>query len=193
MGIIDLLNWFAGGPNGYMTLVHCMNHDTFWIALTVVLDLSVAAGYLLIALHWWQNERPLKASPAKAALGTMKNIFLFCGLCGYVFIPIKMVWPAWRLYDFFMLFLAYTTWRYAWNARDLKVIYNELGRSRRLAADLEKSQKEMREKGFFLNSISHDLRTPLNGLMLQAGLAEVALESEDSETLRRALQEIKST
>jgi two-component system, sensor histidine kinase len=92
-----------------------------------------------------------------------------------------------------MLFLAYSTWRYAWNARDLKVIYNELGRSRRLAADLEKSQNETREKGFFLNSISHDLRTPLNGLMLQAGLAEVALESEDSETLRRALQEIKTT
>src|SRR5262249_17740689 len=144
-------------------------------------------------VHWAKNSRTLPNIPAKHALRRMRNIFFFCGLCGYLFIPIKMVWPAWRLYDFFMLFLAYFTWRYAWNARDLKVIYNELGRSRSLAADLEQSQRETREKGFFLNSISHDLRTPLNGLMLQAGLAEVALEGHDPLTLRRALAEIKTT
>src|SRR5262245_34675099 len=109
----QLLNWFAGGASRYMTLVHCMNHDWFWIGLTVGLDLLVATGYVLIALHWWRNEANVAASPSKKALARMKNIFLYCGLCGYVFIPIKMVWPAWRLYDAFLAVLAYYTWRYA--------------------------------------------------------------------------------
>jgi signal transduction histidine kinase len=192
MGISDLLGWFAGGSSGYMTLVHCMNHDTFWIALTVVLDLAVALGYVVIALHWWRNERPLKPSPAKSALGTMKRIFLFCGLCGYLFIPIKMVWPAWRLYDGFLAVLAYFTWRYALGTRHLQVVYSELGRTERLARDLEQTREESRRKSFFLNAISHDLKTPLNGLMLQAELAELHLGANDPEMLGEAIEQIKS-
>jgi hypothetical protein len=134
MGVTDLLNWFAGGPRGYMTLLHCMRHDTLWIAITVFLDLTVATGYCLIALHWWRNERDIPDSPAKQALGRMKNIFIFCGLCGYLFIPLKMFWPAWRLYDLFMTVLAYNTWRYAWSARELRVVYGELGRTTELAS-----------------------------------------------------------
>ena len=95
----DFCRWFAGGPDGYMTLVHCMKGDTFWITLTLILDLAVAMGYVLIARHWWMNEKSLPASQAKVALGQMKRIFIFCGTCGYLFIPIKMFWPAWRLYD----------------------------------------------------------------------------------------------
>jgi signal transduction histidine kinase len=122
----------------------------------------------------------------------MRNIFLFCGVCGYVFIPVKMFWPAWRLYDFFMLVLVYFTWRYAWGARDLKVLYSELSRTRKLATDLEASRAQSQRKSFFLNAISHDLRTPLNGLMLQAELAEVSAASNDSTTLRESLSEIKT-
>ena len=58
-----------------------------------------AAGYALIALHWGRNERLLPPIPAKRALGNMRNIFVFCGICGYAFIPIKMIWPAWRFQD----------------------------------------------------------------------------------------------
>src|SRR5206468_2402881 len=111
----------------------------------------------------------------------------------YIFIPIKMFWPAWRLYDFFMVALAYFTWRYAWNARDLKVVYNELGRSSRLAADLEESRQESQQKSFFLNAISHDLRTPLNGLVLQASLAEISAANNDPAALREAVEQIKQT
>jgi signal transduction histidine kinase len=192
MGINDVLNWFAGGRDGYMTLVHCMKHDTYWIALTVCLDLAVAFGYVLIALHWWRNERPLEDSPAKVALGSMKNIFLFCGICGYLFIPVKMFWPAWRLYDGFLVVLVYFTWRYALRSRNLGVVYSELGRTERLAKDLEETREESRRKSFFLNAISHDLKTPLNGLMLQAELAELNLSSNDTEAMRDALVEIKS-
>ncbi len=192
MSTQQVLDWFAGGVPRYMTLDHCMNHDLVWIGLTVVLDLAVACGYLLIARHWWTNQRNLDGSPAKQALGNMRNIFVFCGLCGYLFIPIKMVWPAWRLYDLFLGVLAYYTWRYAWNARDLRVVYNELGRSRQLARDLEASRADANQKTFFLHAISHDLRTPLNGLTLQAQLAELQFEENDREGLRETLEEIRA-
>src|SRR5262245_19539486 len=125
--INDVLHWFSGSGR-YHDLIHCMGRDTLWITITVILDLALAPGYGLIAFHWWKNQRLLPGgAPARRALGNMRNIFLFCGICGYIFIPVKMVWPAWRLYDFFMLVLAYFTWRYAWRARDLRVVYRELG------------------------------------------------------------------
>ena len=105
----DLFQWLSGGPDGYMSLTHCMKGDTFWIILTVMLDLAVTLGYILIARHWWENEKSLPNSQAKLALRNMKQIFLFCGICGYLFIPIKMFWPAWRLYDLFMIGLVFFT------------------------------------------------------------------------------------
>jgi signal transduction histidine kinase len=188
----ELARWLSGGSDGYMTLVHCMKGDVFWMTLTVILDIAVTLGYLLIAMHWWEQERSLPASQAKLALGNMKRIFLFCGTCGYLFIPIKMFWPAWRLYDFFMIGLVFFTWRYALNARQLRVVYHELGRTKQLAFELEESRAQSRRKSFFLNAISHDLRTPLNGLMLQADLAELSLSSNDVELLRESLREIKA-
>jgi signal transduction histidine kinase len=193
MFLHDLLDWFVGGPrHRYMTLVHCMDHDVFWIAVTVSLDLAVALGYVLIALHWWHNERGAADSPAKVALRSMKNIFLFCGLCGYVFIPIKMFWPAWRLYDGFMAVLVCLTWRYALKARELNVVYNELGQTERLRSDLEASREEGRRKSYFLNAVSHDLKTPLNGLVLQAELARITASTGDAESLRESLDQIKA-
>ena len=189
-GFGTVCDWFAGNGR-YMDLTCCMGHDTFWIVVTVALDFAVAGGYLLIALHWWRNARGLAPSPAKRALANLRNIFLFCGVCGYVFIPVKMFWPAWRLYDMVMLVLAYYTWRYAWGARDLKVVYTELGRSRQLAHDLEASREESKRKSFFLNAVSHDLRTPLNGLLLQSNLAEMGAATGDVETVRSATREIQ--
>lgn len=190
---MNFFRWFTGGDMPYMKLTECMNHDAFWIALTVGLNLAVASGYLLIALHWRRNSRSLPDTPARRALNNMRNIFILCGICGYAFIPIKMLWPAWRLYDLILMVLVYFTWEYAWGARDLKVIYAELGRSSKLAADLERTQEESRQKSIFLNSISHDLRTPLNGVMLQASLARLALEKGDGTMARNALQEIETS
>ena len=192
--LVAILDWFTGGERQYMNLIHCMNHDTLWIGITVTLDIAVAAGYLLIAKHWATNARRLdKNHPAYQPLATLRNIFIFCGLCGYVFIPVKMVWPAWRLYDFFMLVLVYFTWRYALRARGLNVIYTELGRTTQLAHDLEAAKAESKRKSFFLNSVSHDLRTPLNGIVLQAAVAEMSLQQNDPEMLKETVAQMKVT
>src|SRR6185369_3881448 len=90
-----LSDWFTGGSRHYMTLYHCMSKDVLWISITVGLDIAVASGYIVIASHWWRNQRRVGPSPAKVALGNIRNIFIFCGLCGYAFIPVKMFWPAW--------------------------------------------------------------------------------------------------
>jgi signal transduction histidine kinase len=170
-----------------------MQNDQFWITLTVTLDLLVAAGYIMIAYHWWTNQKRLPTGLAKSALSNMRNIFLFCGICGYIFIPIKMVWPAWRLYDIFLAALVFFTWRYALSTRQFKVIYSELGRSKQLEEDLHKSKQESRQKGFFLNAVSHDLRTPLNALTLQASLMDLELNNGcDKESLRRAADDIQA-
>jgi signal transduction histidine kinase len=187
--IDSVLQWFAGGNRPYMTLFHCMDSDVLWIAITVALDLSVAAGYALIALHWWRNQRGLRNADARRAMGRMRNIFIFCGLCGYVFIPIKMVWPAWRLYDMFMVVLAYQTWRYAWNARDLKVVYRELGRSGELEHELKEARTESQVKTDFLNAISHDLRNPLHGMLLATEAAAAHLRRGRIEEAQSILEQ----
>lgn len=189
---LSALSDWATGYGRYHKLYNCMGQDVLWVTITATLDLAVAAGYALIAIHWWKNQRTLPASPARSALGTMRSIFAFCGICGYVFIPIKMFWPAWRLYDLVLAFLVFYTWRYAIGAMDLKVIYSAIGRSNQLAEDLAKSQEESKRRSFFLNAVSHDLRTPLNGLLLQAHLAEMQAASGDTDGLQAAIGEIKS-
>ena len=167
--------WFSGGEQQYHPLTHCMRQQWFWISTTVTLDVAVAIGYCIIAFHWRRNERTLPRSPARQALASMRGIFTFCGICGYLFIPVKLVWPAWRLYDLAMLGLVFYTWRYALNAPGLKVLYSAVGRTDQLESDLSAARHDARQKGAFLNAISHDLRTPLNGLLLQADLAELHL------------------
>jgi hypothetical protein len=118
-----IMAWLAGGVHTpYHSLQMCMHNDVLWISITVTLDILVAVGYAIISYHWFKNQRILPPSPARSALATMRNIFAFCGFCGYLFIPVKLFWPAWRLYDMFMVALVFYTWRYALNAKNLRVI-----------------------------------------------------------------------
>jgi signal transduction histidine kinase len=63
----------------------------------------------------------------------------------------------------------------------------------RLQAESERAQEEARRRSHFLNALSHDLRTPLNGLLLQTHLAEMSLEAGDPQALKANLAEIRNS
>ncbi len=186
MSVMDIAGWFTGGDRPYHNLFHCMRQDTLWVTITVALDLAVASGYVLIAMQWWRSEKVVQDSPSKKSLGQLKNIFIFCGLCGYLFIPIKMFWPAWRLYDLFLGVLVYFTWRYAWGARELKVIYEGLERSDRLSMELEQSRANRDVLEGYVRQRTQDLEKA-NGA-LQAEMEQHKRASEELAKERNLLR-----
>jgi signal transduction histidine kinase len=198
--ISGVLDWFAGGPGhnscdpeaGYTTLWHCMKHDTFWVTVTVILNVLISIGYWRISYLWKQQERELEDGPEKRSMNNLKNIFLFCGVCGYLFIPIKLFWPAWRLYDFVILILVYFTWSFAITGKGLKVVYSRLKHTYQLEQDIAATRAESKRKSAFLNALSHDLRTPLNGASLNTQLASMALKSGSVQDAENALRDINN-
>jgi len=181
------LDWFAGGSTPYHTLYMCLQGDVPWIVAIVTLDLLVVTGYVVIALHWQRNQRLLPRTPARKALSDLRTIFLLCAACGYLFVPIKLVWPAWRLLAILLVPLAFVTWRYAVSAQSLRVVYHGLSRADRLERELKDREQEAEMKTHFLRSLSHDIRTPMTGVMMQAQVAEATLSDGDVEATREAL------
>ena len=168
--------WFSGGVgHQYHTLQQCMHGQTGWVTATVVLDLAVFVGYLIIAGHWARNERTLPPSPARRALADVRHIFVFCGICGYLFNPVKLVWPAWRLYDGFMLVLVFFTYRYAFNVKGLKVLYSAVGRGNQLEDELSAARMAGQRQDRFVEAVGRDLRTPMDRLLGHVDQAAVHL------------------
>ncbi len=69
----------------------------------------------------------------------------------------------------------------------------EAARARLLADHLERMQDESRRRLHFLNAISHDLRTPLNGMTLQTHVIEHALQTRDEPMIQRAIHDIRAS
>ncbi len=158
-----MFKWFTTSSDGhpYMPGWHCIMHDSFWGWLTIFLCATIIVGYLIIAYHWYSNLRTLKPGLAKTSLFNMVNIFLFCGICGYLFVPLKMWWPAWKLHAFFLIILNYFTWKYALNTPKLRVVYEEIHNAGELSEKLER-QKEITNQ---LVNVVHDKIGPtIDGL-----------------------------
>ena len=192
--IANFLDWFTGGTaHPYHTLYHCMSRDTLWVAATVSLDLIVGLGYGLIALHWWRNARNLPDIPARKTALEHAQYFHFLLHLWIHFHPDQDVLARVAAVRLFLLVLVYFTWRYAWGAKDLKVVYKELGKSVRLSAELAESREQSRRKTAFLNALSHDLRTPLNGIALHSEIARMSADAGNTDAYMQAMEQINAS
>jgi len=66
-------------------------------------------------------------------------------------------------------------------------------RAELLADNLSKIREETHRRLNFLNAISHDLRTQLNGIALQTHIIEKAMDSNKPEMLHQAVGEVRSS
>jgi PAS domain S-box-containing protein len=124
-----------------MRSIDCMNNDWLWVIITIVLNLGVVLGYAIIARHWYKSGKRLENSPAKSSLQAMMNIFIFCGLCGYLSTVIRMYWPAWRLTDMAIVGLLYYSFSYIYRSKGLSAVYVELNESKKAKEDLHLFQQ----------------------------------------------------
>ncbi len=124
----SIIHWFTGGPQyHYHTLAHCLDGDLVVMSLAVLLCSGVFIGYWIIASRWSKAAGKSRASSARQALNDLKWIFILCGICGYLWVLMETVWPAWRLYLFFLLALNFFTWRYVLGSiKGLESVYRYL-------------------------------------------------------------------
>lgn len=140
----NLLQWFTGGETyNYHNLFQCMDNDLVTLTLVVSLCVGVFSGYLIIAYRWFKAAKEAPESEAKQALQDLKWIFILCATCGYLFVILKTVWPAWRFYMFFLALLNYFTWRYVLRIEALDTIYSYLKDRDDLIKENQAKQEEI--------------------------------------------------
>jgi signal transduction histidine kinase/CheY-like chemotaxis protein/PAS domain-containing protein len=71
-----------------------------------------------------------------------------------------------------------------------QVVQDEAAKAKMLQAALDEAKKANQLKTDFLSNVSHDMRTPLNGVI---GYTDMALESEDPEKVKEYLRKIKKS
>ncbi len=192
--------WCSGGEHQYMSTNHCMHDDMFWSVFTQITSLLVFSGYLMIAFQWWKAQQKAEGSPSALPLRRLRDIFILCATCGYAFNIIRFYWPAWRLFDLVQCILITVTFAYAWAAGGLNVIFEEISTGLRRKASLERAERVLKEmeldqqrKNQFLNAVSHDLRTPMNAIALEAYAARMAFERGDQQSGVDSLQALQRT
>lgn len=72
-------------------------------------------------------------------------------------------------------------------------IHLQHARAELLAKNLHQMREETHRRLNFLNAISHDLRTPLNGIALQTHIMDRALHTNDPAMLQHAVGEVRSS
>jgi signal transduction histidine kinase len=170
--------------------------ETLSAYITLALSCLVALGYATLAFNWYFQ---IKVAPpqARAALRRLLLISLACALCGGTFYLTDLAWGHFRLYDLGIAMLAAYTWAFVLRMRGalaslaflISATPHEHRRAvkwlgacadiedqKRLAAEME---RQARQKSFFLNALSHDLRSPLNVLALHAELLRTSIKDAD--------------
>lgn len=147
-------DWFAGGTEyQYHNLFHCLDGDLLTISMVLLLCIGVFTGYFVIAWRWSVAAIASPDSDAKKALQDLKWIFIFCSVCGYAWVCMEALWPAWRLYIIFLVFLNFFTWRYVLRIHALEGVYKHLRDKDQYIqeielqrVEIESLKKQLREK-----------------------------------------------
>ena len=177
---MDVFRWLGGRDYTPGTV-----NDLRWAWVTVALSALVVAGYALIAFNRYFQSKLDRRDDARSASMRLINIFACCCVCGVVFYATDMAWRLWRLYDLVLLCVALYAWSFVLRSRALSLVDARLARVQELERSAEQqkalvAQKELqaKQKTFFLNALSHDLRAPLNIVALNAHLLKTTAREQ---------------
>lgn len=92
-----IIDWMTGNGQWH-TLPQCLGGDSYMVALVVGLDTAVALLYFWIAFYWRRCQKAAATSQSIAAMGQLRQIFIWCSLSGYGFTLMKLIWPAWWIW-----------------------------------------------------------------------------------------------
>ena len=167
-------------------LVHWLGADTVpgtpadlrWAWVTVALSAAVAAGYVAIAVNLYFQAKLGRRQESRVALARLRNIVLCSFAFGVVFYGTNMAWTMWRLYDVALLVLAVYTWGAVARMRGPGLVDERLAKLDELERSAAENEELARQKAFFLNALSHDLRAPLNIVALNAHLLKTTAREE---------------
>jgi signal transduction histidine kinase len=152
--------------------------DLRWAWVTVALSAAVASGYIAIAVNRYFQAKLGRRDESRVALARLRNIVLCSFAFGVVFYATDMAWTMWRLYDLALLALAVYTWGAVVRMRGPGLVDERLAKLDELERLAAENEELARQKAFFLNALSHDLRAPLNIVALNAHLLKTSAREE---------------
>jgi PAS domain S-box-containing protein len=136
-----LLKFLSGHDN-----VPGSTADIYWSILTIALSFGVAVGYAAIGYNRYFHSKLARTAQCASASRRLLIITLASIICGGTFFWYDMPWPIWRIYDFVLLLLLYSTWSYAIRMRGLSLVDERLSQ----VMALEESAKRYSEIAEYL-------------------------------------------
>ena len=152
--------------------------DLHWSWVTVSLSVAVVVGYLVIAVNRYFQAKVGRRRDSQVSLARLRNIVLCSFAFGWVFFATDMGWTMWRLYDAALLGLAIYAWGAVLRMRGIALVDERLAKVEALERLAAEKEAAARQKTFFINALSHDLRAPLNIMALNAHLLKTSAREE---------------
>ncbi|HEX7009740.1 MAG TPA: HAMP domain-containing sensor histidine kinase [Phycisphaeraceae bacterium] len=138
-----------------------------------------------------QRQRLL---PGRFSWSTLElcGFLILSGLSGGMLILCLTGRPVWQLLGLIgLLVLAGVTWKMVGSGL-VDRMGHKLQRADQVTRELDRAHAQLYRQRFFLNALSHDLRHPLHGLVLQAELIMLGLEQEDRAAIHQVIHRIRA-
>jgi signal transduction histidine kinase len=166
-----------------------LDYDIFWAWGTIALTTLIAAGYCVIAFNWYFQTKLREHAKSQAALRKLAGISVSCILCGSSLYLAEMPWAMWRVYDALLVLVALRTWTFVFRTRGLSLVHEKVAQADQKVRAAQEYRQMARQKSFFLNALSHDLRAPLHNVLLNAHLLKMSSRDEtDAESVAMIME-----